>query len=364
VTATSAERTEQDPGRALLAERLRETLAAKQHLLPLALLVAALLWAWWRTGLGLLPNIDKHEFIAQSWPTPQIADRDGYILRSPIGLVLYQLSPFRGVLVFAALHAAALLGAYAAFAGWFLRHLGWHRGLIATTLLVLSPLTAVVMRWVGSYDAFYLLAWAAVLWTLRARWPAQLAAGLVLGVQNAEQGIVGLLLFWLLRGFVTRGEPYARPIAALAGAVLGKLLLEGYLHSAGAVSGSRATWLANWALLEPTLSSALMMLPVIAWSGLCGLWFFVPQLPRVTWTRPVVLRLLAAAGLWLGTAIQAADHSRLLSLTLLPVVLLGIREVVATRFSSLESLWRSYAWWVLVIAPPTIVWVETIIPHG
>ncbi len=336
----------------------------RHWLMPLSLLVAASVWTLWRTGIGVQSTSLWFEQVALSWPNAVMEERHAYRLRSPVGYLAYRAQPFRGVNVFTALHAVAILGSYLALAGWFLRHLGWHRGLIATTVVVLSPVTAVLIVWIGMYDAFTMVGWVALLWSLRAPWAVQAAAGFFLGVQNAEQGAVGILLLWLLRPLVARTETSFRPVVVLAGLFSGKALLEFYLQSKGAMSGSRLMWVTDWSVLKVLLSSSADMLPVIVWSGLCGLWLFVPLLQRPAWTPQLRARGGAAAAQWAVGALIAQDHSRLLAITAVPVVVLAVREIVSRRLWSVDILVRTPAWWVLVLAPPTIVFMNDVLAMG
>jgi hypothetical protein len=346
------------------ATRTRAAINTRHWLMPLSLLAAASLWTLWRTGIGVQATAQWFEQVALTWPHSTMEERHAYRLRSPVGYLVYRELPFRGVTAFTVLHAVAILGSYLGLAGWFLRSLGWHRGLIATTLIVLSPVTAVLIVWIGMYDAFTMVGWVALLWSLRGPWPAQAAAGLFLGVQNAEQGVVGLLLLWLLRPLVARTQTSFRPSVVLAGCLSGKALLEFYLHSKGALPGSRLMWVTEWSLLKPLLSSSADMLPVIVWSGLCGLWLFVPLLQRPPWTPQLVARVGAAAALWMSVAMIAMDHSRLLAITSVPVVVLAVREIVDHRLWSVEILFRTPAWWALVLAPPSIVFMYEVLPLG
>jgi hypothetical protein len=344
--------------------RTRTGMNTSHWLVPLALLAAASVWTLWRTGIGVQATSVWFEQVALTWPHAAMEERHAYRLRSPVGYLAYRALPFRGVNVFTALHAVAILGAYLGLAGWFLRSLGWHRGLIATTVLVLSPITAVLLVWIGMYDAFTMVGWVALLWSLRAGWPVQVVAGLYLGVQNAEQAVVGVLLLWLLRPLVARSEISFRPLAVLAGCFSGKALLEFYLRSEGALPGSRLSWVTDWSVLEVLLSSSADMLPVIVWSGLCGLWFFVPLLQRPAWTPQLRARVGAAAALWAMVALIAMDHSRLLAITSVPVVVFAVREIVSRRLWSVDILVRTPAWWVLVLAPPSIVFMNDVLAMG
>jgi len=134
-----------------------------------------------------------------------------YILREPLGQLLYRLLPVHGTTIFLGLHALCLLGSGLVLVGWLCRRLGRRSGLLAAMIVALAPVSAVLLLWIGMYDAFAILAWVVVLVTLGRRPGWQLAAGVLAGFQDFEQMAVGLLMVALLpglapsRGFVPAG---------------------------------------------------------------------------------------------------------------------------------------------------------------
>src|SRR3569833_2998597 len=111
----------------------------------------------WRTGPGPVPNVAGFEGIARVWPFFTVPSDQAYVLREALGQALYRASGWAGAGHFIAFHAIALVVSGVVLALWMLHRLGAQRGTISTCLLLLSPLTAVLLEWIGMYDAFSVL---------------------------------------------------------------------------------------------------------------------------------------------------------------------------------------------------------------
>jgi len=172
------------------------------------LVVAVGIWVLWRTGPGKVSFLDLFESTARHWPSAPLAADGQYILRQPLGQILYRLLPVHGVTVFLGLHALCLLGSGLLLATWLCRRLGHRSGLVAGMVVALAPISAVLLVSVGMYDAFSVLVWVGVLMSLDRRVGWQLAAGVLAGVQDFEQMAVGLVLIVLLPG-LARAAGYA-----------------------------------------------------------------------------------------------------------------------------------------------------------
>jgi len=75
--------------------------------------VAVAPWVLWRTGPGKVPYLGMFESTARQWPTAPLPADSQYILREPLGQILYRVLPVHGVGVYLALHLVCLLGSAA-----------------------------------------------------------------------------------------------------------------------------------------------------------------------------------------------------------------------------------------------------------
>ncbi len=321
------------------------------------MLIGVFGWVLWRTGAAPAGYLTFFEHSAATWPNTVLAPESQYVLRMPLGQVAYRLLPVHSVGVYLALNVVCLLVAGGALGGWLCRRLGVKAGLVAAAVVVLAPVTAVLLLTVGLYDPFSILAWAAVLAALGrgGRW--QLAAGVLAGIQDFEQIAVGVVLVLLIPALSGAAglHPRARPL--LAGLVLGRASLEVYLHSVGAGTGSRLSYIAHWDVLHSLLGSTVANGPLIVWSALAGLWgFALTALLRSwgLWCRTERRKFVLAAGIWAGAGVLSADHTRVLALTSFALVVMGAM-VIAQRHRDWRALVRLPQTWMLVLAPVVVI---------
>jgi len=210
-------------------------------------------------------------------------------------------------------------------------------------IVALAPVSAVLLLWIGMYDAFAILAWVVVLVTMGRRPGWQLAAGVLAGFQDFEQMTVGLLMVALLPGLARAAGLRSRVTYLLGGTVAGKLILEVYLHAVGAGPGSRLSYLARGDVFSGLLGSAAADAPLLVWSALAG--------------------LVLAVGLWFGAGALGWEHTRVLALTSFPLVVMGAMAI-ATRWLDLRVLARLPQTWLLVLAPPVVLVDYTTVQMG
>lgn len=338
-------------------QRLREVVAA---------LSLVSLWVLWRTGPGKVPYVELFEKYARDWPTTALPPRDAYVLRNALGPMLYQLFPTPGTGRFLQLHLAALLLTGLLLAGWLLHVLGPRRAPVAMAVVLLSPLTALLLLWIGDYDAFSAFVWVVLLLSLRHRPWVQVLAGVLAGVQNLEQVAVGIVLLALVPELPRLVGARVRAVHLLAGAVLGRVLVEAYLRHEGAVRGSRFTFLSDPALLHNVTKTFLVMAPIVLWSALGGLWPFAlstVQRGWPGWSRSLQVRLAAVLVLTLGFSFLAADHSRVIAMVTFPLVVLGAMAI-ALQVGDLRGLVRRPEAWLLLLVPPVMVQDDNLLKIG
>ncbi|MCZ2838598.1 hypothetical protein [Modestobacter sp. VKM Ac-2985] len=321
----------------------------------------------WRVGPGKLMNIEGFEGIARAWPLAPLPPEQAYVLRQALGQALYHALGWTGTDRFLVLHLAVLLLSGLVLAGWLVRRLGIQRGAIAVCLLVVSPVTAVLLEWIGMYDAFSVFVWVLLLLVLGRNPWLQGAVAFLGGVQNFEQFVVSVVLLALLPELTKGLALRVRPIALLVGALGGKVALELYLRSAGAANGSRASFLTDPDMQRLVLTSFALLAPVIVWTVLGGLWVpLLRRLPAVWASAPRGLRVrgLLAAALVLGIGIVSADHTRVMVLISFPLLVLLCVRLALDETSVSTWLRRPDTWLVLLTPTFVIVSGNTPLPLG
>ena len=357
-----------DEGGSVLAEkRPTEPIRRPQRLREVvAVLTGISLWVLWRTGPGKVPFLEVFERYARAWPHTQTPKTDAYDLLNALGPALYQLFPTPGTGRFLQLHLAALVVTGVLLAGWLLHVLGSRVGPVAIALVLLSPVTALLLLWIGDYDAFSAFAWVVLLISLRHRPPLQLLAGVLAGVQNFEQVVVGLVLLALVPELPRSLGLRVRTAWLLVGAVMGRTVVQLYLKHEGATSGSRLTFLTDPVLLHNITKTFTVMAPIVVWSVLGGLWGFGISALRnglPEWSRSLRLRVAAVLLLALAFSFLAADHSRVIAMTSFPLVVMGCMAT-ALEVGDLRALARRSEAWLLLLAPPVLVQDDNLLKIG
>ena len=324
------------------------------------------LWVLWRTGPGKVPYLADFEQAARSWPNSALPPDSQYILRVPLGQLLYRLLPQHSLVIFLLLHAACVLLAVVLLGSWLCRRLGRSAGLVAAMVVALAPVTAVLLLWIGMYDAFSILVWVAVLIALGKQGGWQFAAALVAGLQDFEQMAVGLALVVLVPQLAKAAGLRPRTVPLLVGVLVGKGMLEVYLYLAGAGTGSRLSYLLRWDVFSGLVGSSLSDVSLLLWSALAGLWGFALKALYDSWGGWSPHRragLVLATVLWLGSSVLSADHTRVLALTSFPLVVMGAMAIGA-RWPNLRDLLRLPQTWLLMLAPPVVLLDYTTVQMG
>jgi hypothetical protein len=346
-------------------EPAHQDTVSSRLLLPLVVLAIGTL-VLWRSGVGKVPHLIDFERFARLWPHSELLPLQGYIARQALGQALYSALDWAGTGHFLWLHVAALAASATALSWWLLRRLGSQRGVIAICLLALSPVTTVLMTWVGMYDAFSVLVWVALVMSLRRNSLAQGLVAVLGGLQNFEQFAVSVVLLALLPSASRSLGLRVRPAALAIGALLGKGALEVYLHSAGAVDGSRLGFLADDSMRAGILTSFAVTAPLVLWSALGGLWVPVLRHLPATWSAAGTgqrWRLAVVAAVVLAVGVLWADHTRVMALGSFPLVVLLCMHL-AGREDDVRSWLRTPDTWLIVAAPSVVIWQSDLLPVG
>jgi len=155
-------------------------------------------------------------------------------------------------------------------------------GLIAATVIALTPVTAVLLLTIGLYDAFSILTWILLLITLGRNGHWQLVLG-CLPASGTSSRPPSASRCAAHPGTAPSGRLRPHGRALIVGLVLGRIALEAYLHGGSVGSGSRLSYAAHWDVLSYLLGSTLGNGPLIVWSALAGLWGSAITALRRSW---------------------------------------------------------------------------------
>lgn len=289
--------------------------------------IAALLWALLRSG----PRIPfpGSFYISEPWPFAGYPEIQSYARSSPLSywiIDLLGLNQSPALVWFRLGVAVASVVLISSWGALLLR--GTGQSARAFRVLGLAPFGLILFTTLGSYDAFTVLCFGLILfgWSWGPRWVV-LLAGIPLGIQHFEQGVVGVLALGLA---ATALRPYlpdrlalaASPYWALGGLVIGKALLAALVALQGLdpLQG-RSAWLTDPEILRHAVIGAINFGPAFLASMFAGLWAFVilvlVLLQRET--RRVSL-VVGAIALLTVTAIVTVDHTRVFAMASVPLI--------------------------------------------
>ena len=336
--------------------RTDEARAGRAAWVPWALLVAAVGWAVLRVAPGTIPDVAAAAARSAQWPQKDLPEFSAYVRTSPVGQVAYQLGGALGTWEYVLIHALAAVACVALLAWWLAREVPADRRWTARRLVVLSPVAAVLLVFLGAYDPFTVLGVAALLfaWTSGRRW-ALLLAGTYLGFQHFEQGLIVVTVSTIVALAIgpALGGGRRTPAWAYLGLLAGKLLLSlALLVATGDAVSGRGSYVV-WEWVRPAVVSGLNFGPVLLLSLFAGAWAIVVAGFLRSGTRSRLLLVLAFAVCLVPTAI-AADHTRIFVLCSLPGLMMLTALVLADPTVSAGEvvLIEALAW----IVTPLFVW--------
>lgn len=325
-------------------------------LLLTALLVASLV----KYGVGLHPEWARLHSIAAAWPDPTAA---APIMETDRSLLSNLTAPWLLGALGAHTAASYLIGSLALI-------------LIAIALPMLMPsiresrsarrlafifivggaVPAVLLSWVGGYDAAIVIALSVAV-LARRTW-LQAAGWFTVAFSHAALGFVAFA-FWIPMMWVTRAHDSVR-VRMQQLAICGTAGMLGWL----AIHSLTDTWggsVDRWSLyraIDPSAvwSAYLANLPLTAFSVL-GVGWFVLLHPRVRSTRAAQVLVAEAIVAALVVPLIAVDHTRIASLAVFSAVLAwlaGAAPSLPPR--TVNKVWRVLAL-PAVFLPVVVIWM-------
>ena len=319
-----------------------------RKILGIGSVILALCWSAFRSSAQPLFYLNEDAQRALNWPDPMLRPEESYTQTSPINAIAFQLSGQVSTNAWVLLHLLAIVVALLLLAWWLLRSLpiSSDRRAEGLRLLFLSPVTALLLLFIGSYDPFTVIFMALALFAWRlGRRTVMVIAGFCLGLAHAEQALLAFsalaLAVWGSNQLLPQtlcGRP--NPIWIVFGVVAGRSALSIYLATQGiGLQGGRIGWLTENALLRLAVVGGLNFLPIFIKGCFAGLWVLVAvELSRATrlqvfvaWAGPVVVLFLFS--------LAVLDHTRVFVITSLPILLvLLLRHLSRDRSEASRTL--------------------------
>lgn len=321
----------------------------------------AAIWAILRSGTGVVPGAEWHFAATFDWPSRPINPDEWYLADSPLGILIAKAIGVETLSQFLQLHLLAVLLFMAGLALWALfitddTAAKWQ----AARLSLLAPTSAILLTWIGRYDAFTALAWVIALgmWCTQKR-TLLIAAGLLLGVQHFEHSLMGALVLsstWMaLQSKLPDRLRHTNPSWLIPGIIAGKLVLVAMFAANGMPISGRVGWLDRF-FFDWTVT-AISILPLLAWSLFAGWWAVATSLYLDASTRSRQL-LIAAFTIGLIATILSGDRPRVFILVVLPA--LPLASVAFAKSTHWDTKRRRLVEVIAWLAPPLIFWGDEV----
>ena len=315
------------------------------------------LWTLVKNGFGVYPASVLELDIASALPNAITLHPDAqYLMYSLAGPVLARILGVTSIQGWVVLHAIVLATTFVALILTIRNRRGERAARISAVTLCSSAVPAVLLQWVGSYDAFT-FALGSFLVVVES-WPALLLVSVGLGMFHFEQGavIVGLLV---LLGASRRWSRLQLGLTTVSGLFLGKLVLTVYLSGLGiGATQARLQYMLGGPMPSGNyLQMALNNFPTLLYSVLGGAWFWLIVAVLIVGRDWKDMRLVPVA-LALGflPALLTHDQTRVYAMVTAPVLLYTALLVDDHGSADEVDLVVSTALISLVVAPAVIVW--------
>ncbi len=315
-----------------------------------------------KNGLWVFPAVEKVRLISLDIYHGHFVNepREQYLNYSYLGPLLgHALGTNASTQSYVLMHFFLWLAGTAGILQMFRKKFGDDLGRYAGLALVGLPITTTCLVWLGNSDVFVFLG-ASVLF-LTSSWLVALLAGLLLGVAHFEQTALILLLLllpaWLLKKPAVLSARLL--LLGLAGAVAGRLLLQGWFyleHIHLAMDRVNYVLTAGDSQFAFALAAHFGVLLLSLFGAFWPYLVFRLEALRESDRRPfwgVVVALLLAAAV-LGVVLDSTRIFALLSWPLFLLLLPGMLDE-GRRRDELRKIFLACAL-AAILFPPLMVW--------
>ena len=178
-------------------------------------------------GVGIVPEAPYQRLSQSPFTTRTDIHFNNYWQENPLLSVIAFYLGLTGTITFNALTFAIILAAYTLFAWLTYRRWGSTISLIASTLLITSPLTTILLSWLGTPDGLTVALTIPFLFTQSGILMLFLA---ILGIINHPTFIIAALEIILLRWTARDGITFKHFLFALIGGIAGYGIVRLFLY--------------------------------------------------------------------------------------------------------------------------------------
>ena len=179
-------------------------------------------------GVGIVPEEPYQRLSQNPFVTRTDIHFNNYWQETVLLPVLAYYLGLTGTITFNALAFVTIAGAYSLFAWLAFRRWGTVVALISTTLLITSPLTTIMLSWLGTPDGLTVLLTTPFLFANSSIVIFLLA---ILGATNHPTFIVAIMEILILRWAANDGINIRRIVFAAIGTIIGYGIVKFFLYS-------------------------------------------------------------------------------------------------------------------------------------
>lgn len=305
-----------------------------------------------KNGIWHTPNLVVFLEIVRHFPDPPPPGPGAYLLSSPLGPAVASALHLDGALAFVLLHLGVVLLSSFGLVLLVRRRFGDLAARVTLVALFCSPLSNLLLTWLGQPDAFT-FATASALVVLQSPL-LLLAAAAVLGVNHFEQGVFIVVAAAALRVNEERRNAVAFAGAMVLGLVAGRLALLAYHHRYAITSGGVRWDVATTLGLSTFFAGFAKNFPAWLFSIFNALWVFLTAVYlRHRRELLVPLGLLVAFVL---PALLSFDQTRVYALVTWPVVLWTVLWACRNEEEALIRRLATIAVLLGLLLPRAMVW--------
>ena len=324
-------------------------------------MVLAFFWAIVRSGTGIYPAMDWYLPIVEQWPVRSTAEFEAYLSDSPLGILLAKVLGATDERRYLWLALIVSLVSLVAAACWVSLHVNAADRWRSARLALLAPFGAVLLTWIGSYDAFTVAVWILVLfaWSQGNTYLLVLS-GALLGFQHFEHAVLGTLVLFLIWLAVKEHLPAElvrkNPAWVLAGIFVGRLILEITFRVTGQYGNGRTEWL--FTFLVEWNKVTVNIAPQLLWSLFAGFWAVIVLVILTNIRKENLIYFALAFSVGLLALALSGDRPRVFILVFFPATLILI--VALLRNSNISLREKRLAETIIWLAPPLIFWGKNV----
>ena len=333
-----------------------------KKLAAILLTITASIWAVLRIGPSTLPDLGSFVQRIGGWRDSNLPSDIEYIRENIPYQVLYEALGSHGVSGYFIQWAITSSIAMVGLAFWYADSAGEKRRLMGVRLALLSPIVAIFIGFIGSYDSLTVVGVVGLLWGWRLNSRILVVvSSAFLGFHHWGQALPMTIALLITSFALSKGSPWFDHGKSLLWSPFGVLLGKGlslltlWLVT-GSPSGSRLGATQS-SVVYDTLVTSVNHFPILLYSLFAGSWIIVLMVLSRLATRSKYL-LILAVGLCFILAVAITDQTRVFILLSLPSLALMTRWLMSNPSTSRSDLIvvEASAW----LLTPVLLWTNSL----